>query len=111
MADSGAGGAVVGVPGWGAGPPLVPGFAGAGADVVGPGNGAVVGAGLAESDGCALDAVAELDGLPSSLEEVRAPHPARLAAARVIALKTESKRRGPEGFMVRPLLWKRNWRV
>lgn len=107
MVGSGAGGAVVGVSGWGAGPPLVPGFAGAGAGVVGPGNGAVVGAGLAESDGCVLDAVAELDGLPSSLEEVRAPHPARLAAARVIALKIESKRRGLEGFMVRPLLWKR----
>ena len=89
MVGSRAGGAVVGVPGWGAGPPLVPGFAGAGAEVVGPGNGAVVGAGLAESDGCALDAVAEFDGLPSSLEEVRAPHPARLAVASVTAKKRQ----------------------
>ena len=102
MVGSGAGGAVVGVPGWGAGPPLVPGFAGAGAEVVGPGNGAVVGAGLAESDGCALDAVAEFDALPSSLEEVRAPHPARLAAVRVAAKKTARGRRVRMRFMNAP---------
>ena len=63
----------------------------------GPGAGSD--AGFAEPDDCPSDVLAELDAPLSPLEEVRAPHPARLAVASVTAKKTKTGHRMRTRFM------------